>query len=82
MPSSQADLRLLAYIRRANLDAFWSMTSGTITGSLVEIRKILKTANQLNMPPPLEELGPWPTQDIQGLRLAITIKEQHGIHTI
>ena len=71
--SSQADQRLMAYIRRANLDAFWSRTSGTVSGSLVSIRNILKTSDTLNMPPPLEDLGPWPTEDVQGLRLAITI---------
>ena len=73
LPSSQADQRLLAYIRRANLDAIWSRTPGTISGSLVGIRKILKTAELLNMPSPLEDLGPWPVEDIHGLRLAIAI---------
>lgn len=70
---SQADMNLMGYIRRANLDALWSRATGTITGSVAGLRKIIKTAKEFDMLPPLEPLGPWPVEDIQGMRLAITI---------
>ena len=69
--TSVSDTRLLAYIRRANLDVFWSRSPGTVTSSVAGIRKIINYSNELNMPPPLEPLGPWPVEDKQGLRLAI-----------
>ena len=72
-PSSLADKRLMAYIRRANLDVFWSRTPGTVSGSLTGMRKILKCCQELNMSPPFEPLGPWPVDDNQGYRLAISI---------
>ena len=72
LSSSIVDTRLLAYIRRANLDALWSRTPGTVSGSLIEMRKVLKYCEELNIPPPFEPLGPWPIADDQGLRLAIS----------
>lgn len=70
---SQADMNLMGYIRRANLDALWSRANGTISGSLTGLRKIIRTAEDFDMIPPLEPLGPWPIEDVQGMRLAITI---------
>ena len=70
---SQADMNLMGYIRRANLDALWSRASGTVSGSVSGLRKIIRTAKEFSMLPPLEPLKPWPIDDIQGMRLAITI---------
>lgn len=70
---SQADDRLLAYIRRATLDAFWSRAPGTVAGSITGIRKILRYSNEFKINPPLEPLGPWPVEDTQGLSIAISI---------
>ena len=71
--SSQADTRFMSYIRRANLDAFWSRSPGTISGSLTGLRKIIRTAQEFDMSPSIEPIGPWPVEDVQGMRLAITI---------
>ena len=57
-------MNLMGYIRRANLDALWSRATGTITGSVAGLRKIIKTAKEFDMLPPLEPLGPWPVEDI------------------
>lgn len=73
MSSSQADTRLMTYIRRANLGAFWNRALGTVSGSVTGLRKIIRAAKEFNMPPPLEALGPWPVEDVQGMRLAIFI---------
>lgn len=72
-PGSQADVRLLVYIRRATLDAFWSRATGTISRSMTGMRKMLRYCNELRIPPPFEQLGPLPVEDIQELTLAITI---------
>ena len=71
--TSQADILLLAYIRRVNLDALWSRTPGTISSCLWGARKILNASKELRFNPPFEPLGPWPVADNWGLRLAIFI---------
>lgn len=40
-PKSQSDSLLLAYIRRVNLDAFWSRSPKTVSGSLTGLKKNL-----------------------------------------
>ena len=70
---SQADDRLLAYVCRATLDAFWSRAPGTVAGSVTGIRKMLRYSNDFKINPPFEPLGPWPVQDTQGLTIAIAI---------
>ena len=34
---------------------------------------MLRTAKEFDITPSLESLGPWPVEDVQGMRLAITI---------
>ena len=72
-PNSKSDSLLLAYIRRANLDALWSRSPKTVSGSITGLKKIIATSRDLNFEPPLESLGPWLVGDEWGFRLAITI---------
>ena len=73
--NSQADNRLLMFIRRANLDMFWSRSSGTVDASRRGIRRIIKESLLLGFEPSLEKMGPWPVEDQWGLGLAlVTLK--------
>ena len=56
-----------------NLDALWSRSPRTVSGSVSGIKKIVSTSQDLNFNPPLESLGPWSVNDEWGFRLAITI---------
>ena len=69
--NSQADDRLLVFIRRANLDMFWSRTAGTVSGSRLGIKRIIKESLLLGFQPSLEPLGPWPVRDDWGFGLAL-----------
>ena len=64
------DQALVSLIRRANLDAFWSRTPGTLQGHRGEVRKQLRYGQTfgLDMFPPL---GPRPLGDDNGMKQAI-----------
>ena len=68
---SEHDKLILLFIRRANLDMFWSRTVLTVSSNLSSIKEILKISRELNLPISLSVLGPWPVQDICGMNLAI-----------
>ena len=55
---SQADQRLLVFIRRANLDVFWSRTHDTVNKSRLGLRRIIGDSQQLGFQPTLRPLGP------------------------
>lgn len=69
--TSFADRRNLAFIRRANLDIMWSRAPSTISGLRVSYNRILKCWEELGLTPDLPTLGPWPTTDVQGFKLAL-----------
>ena len=72
---SQAGLRLLAIIRRANLDLFWSRTAGTVDKSRLGIKRIVNESLALGFQPTLEPLEPWPVSDDWGFGIALVILE-------
>ena len=51
---SQADKRLLVFIRRTNLDVFWSRTKDTIDKSTLGLRRFVKDSQNLGFQPILE----------------------------
>ena len=67
---SLQDEALCALVRRANLDAFWSRSSGTVRGQVTEVRFQLRygTALGLEMYPPL---GPFPLGQHNGMKEAV-----------
>ena len=65
------DLRLLGYIRRANLDVMWSRAPGTIANAKNSIKHLLRSWEELNMRIDLPELGPWVVGDNVGFGVAI-----------
>jgi hypothetical protein len=58
------DTELMKYLRRVNLDAFWSREPTTIKQSLGKVIRDLQIAHELGMRnPPMPKLGPWKLVD-------------------
>ena len=69
-------VRLLGYIRRANLDAMWSRESATVLASLSGLKKQKRIAIDLDLPMPGTGRGPWEMVDHWGMQTAISILRQ------
>jgi hypothetical protein len=66
------DVELLKYLRRVNLDAFWSREPSTVSHNLGKINRALQIAHELGMSnPPLPNLGPWKLEDEFGVEAAV-----------
>ena len=72
---SLVDTRLLASIRRINLDAFWSRSSSTVTGNKDRLISALKISNSLGLKGPYIHEGPMPDNDFCGYELALQMVE-------
>ena len=69
--ASESDHRLLGYIRRVNLDMFWSSEGSTVGHSLGNLRKAARMSTLLNLAPHHVPRGPWPVGDNLGFQVAI-----------
>ena len=69
----EADAQLLAYIRRVNLDVFWSKEPSTVGNTLRSLEKGKGVSSELGLPPVKLEMGPWPVADTCGFQIAIEI---------
>jgi hypothetical protein len=69
--NSYNDIRLLDYIRRANLDVIWSRAPGTIANAKNGIKHLLRSWHELGMTVELPALGPWIVGDRVGFNVAI-----------
>ncbi len=65
------DLMMLRLIRRANLDAFWSRETSTVTANLREVKRHVRYASDLGISMSLPRLGPFPLSDDVGMRHAV-----------
>ena len=70
---SESDSRLLAYIRRVNLDMLWSSEEATVGHNLGDLRKATKMSTAVNLIPLFVARGPWPVGDPVGFQVAIEI---------
>jgi hypothetical protein len=70
-PTRQKDILLMACIRRANLDAFWSRAGSTANSQASLIRKGISLSDEVGLDPPYHEPGPLPTFDHCGYGVAI-----------
>ena len=68
---SHSDERLMAYIRRVNLDLMWSRERGTVANTLAAVNKGKTMSIELGLVPQHVKLGPWPLGDGQGFQTAI-----------
>ena len=66
------DQRLLVFIRRALLDAFWAREPSTVRGNLSAVKKVLKGQDefQLHVLPPI---GPWSPDFDHGMGPAVML---------
>ena len=73
-PLMAKDQRLLWFIRRAHLDAFWSREPSTVRSNLVEMRRCEVLAQDLGIAPAVPPLGPFKvTDDGIGMRQAVVL---------
>ena len=69
------DRNLLAYIRRANLDAFWSRSPATVAQNKYRVRRSIKDLNdELGITDgPFYDHGPYPNYDSEGYTVAYSV---------
>jgi hypothetical protein len=67
---------ILKFMRRANLDAFWSRESSTVKSNLGEAMRIERTAFWLGMPRMTPPIGLWPLEDSQGMSAALAVLDR------
>ena len=72
---SQVDDRLLAGIRRINLDAFWSRSASTVSGNKDRVAAALRISKSLGLEGPYFNDGPMPDYDYCGYELALQMVE-------
>jgi hypothetical protein len=69
-----SDVRLLKFIRRANLDAMWASEPKTVASTLSEARRGLSIAHSFGFRSSLfAPLGPFPLSDTFGMGAAIVM---------
>jgi len=72
-PEAERDKLLLACIRRANLDAFWSRSSDTVSGHVGQVRMMLMLSKLVGIEPLIPSPGPLPPFDHCGYTVAINM---------
>ena len=65
------DKKLLTYIRRANLDAFWARETGTVRNTRRDVLMINKNAAVFGLTNILPKMGPFRIGDDHGMGLAV-----------
>ena len=73
---SFADKLELTFIRRVNLDMFWSRESSTVLGTTSRLNGIIKGSTSKGRPVPLEPFPPWPLGDSAGMGIALLMLEK------
>jgi hypothetical protein len=72
-----ADIEVLEYIRRANLDAFWARENTTVLANLREARRMESSvADRLGLPSITKPMGPFPLSDSFGMSAAIAVLDR------
>jgi hypothetical protein len=71
--TSPQDILLMACIRRATLDAFWSRAGSTVNGQASLIQKGMALSRLVGLEPPYLEPGPLPSYDHCGYGVAIQL---------
>ena len=83
--NESSDALLLACIRRANLDAFWSRAESTVTSHARLINEGVELAELVGIDPPFVPMGPLPSNDHCGYGVAVLIlmksQKQGKYHT-
>jgi len=74
-PGRGKDDRLLVFIRRATLDAFWSREPGTVAKNLGQLKLMSKAADELGLcrERMFPAFGPLPVEDKAGMGVAVCV---------
>ena len=72
-PRSNSDNLLLAFIRRANLDAFWSRASGTVKNTRSNVQRTVESLSMFGLSGPFFDPGPSASHDSFGYETAISV---------
>lgn len=67
------DLEILEFIRRASLDAMWARESSTVQNNFRLLVKAEKSVQELGIPFLVPSLGPFPLEDVWGMKAAIAV---------
>ena len=70
------DEQELIFLRRANLDMFWSRESGTVKGLVYDMKDIIKRASWRGRLIPLTRVTPWDIEDSMGMGIALLMLEK------
>ena len=70
------DKEFFVFARRANLDSFWSREPPTVRNNLKELVRMRKTEERFGFPCTTPPLGPFPVEDILGMKAAVAILDR------
>jgi hypothetical protein len=73
---SGTDWEMLDMVRRANLDAFWSREKSSVGATLKEAVRMEKMTRRLGMPCVTPSMGPWPLEDVLGMKVALAVLDR------
>ena len=76
VPRNPQDDLCLAAIRRANLDALWARERATVEANRREATIFMREACTMGFANPYPPRGPWPPEDIWGMKTAIVILQR------
>ena len=68
-----SDAQLMCYIRRVNLDMFWSREPSTVNTTFQSLNKAKLMSEKLGLPPVSVKMGPWPIGDALGFQICLEI---------
>ena len=71
-----SDEEALDFIRDANIDAFWGREESTVSSNLREGIRMEKTMKGLGMPSATPPMGPYPLEDVFGMKMAVAILDR------
>ena len=70
------DKEFFVFVRRANLDAFWSRELPTVRNNLKELNRMRMTEERFGFSCTTPPLGPFPVNDDLGMKAAISILDR------
>ena len=70
------DEQELIFLKRANLDMFWSRESGTVKGIVYDLKDIIKRSSWRGRSIPLSLMSPWEIGDSVGMGIALLMLEK------